>query len=146
MLTQSEVRLEVPASHRYLNIVGAVVAELLIREEGLTEPQIVSYNVQLAVQEICANIVDHAYDGRGGRIGVAMAVDRRPWRLVIELSDTGRPFSAETAVLPDLDEAHEGGYGLFLAGELMDEVSYNACDGRNRWRLVKQLEGDSDAA
>lgn len=146
MLTQPDVRLELPAAHRYLNIVGAVVAELLAREEGLAEPQIVSYNVQLAVQEICANIVDHAYDGRGGRIEVALAVDARPWRLVIELRDAGRPFSAETAVLPDLDEVHEGGYGLFLAGELMDEVSYSALEGRNCWRLVKQLEGDSDAA
>ncbi len=146
MLTEPEVRLVIPATHRHLNLVGAVVAELLAREEGLAEPQIVSYNVQLALQEICANIVDHAYAGCGGQIEMVMAVLQTPWRLVIDLSDTGRPFNPETEVTPDLDEVHEGGYGLFLARALLDEVSYRIHAGRNHWHLVKQLEGDRNAA
>lgn len=146
MLTPPEVQLTVPATHRYLNIVGAVVAELLAREAGLAEPQIVSYNVQLAVQEICANIVDHAYDEQGGRLEVALSLARDPWRLVVELGDTGRSFDPSAAQEPDLDEVHEGGYGLFLARELMDELSYAASGGRNSWRLVKYLEGEPHGA
>lgn len=146
MLSPTEVLLAIPATHRHLNLVGAVVSELLLREEGLAEPQLVSYNVQLALQEICANIVDHAYDGGGGRIELAIGFAHAPWRLVIELSDSGRPFEAASAVAPNLDEPQEGGYGLFLARELMDELSYDAEGGRNRWRLVQRLEGVRDAA
>jgi serine/threonine-protein kinase RsbW len=123
-----------------------VVSELLAREVGLAEPQVVSYNVQLALQEICANIVDHAYEGAGGRLAVAMYVALEPWRLVIELSDMGRSFDLAAAREPDLDEAQEGGYGLFLARALMDEVSYAPGAEGNYWRLVKQLEGVGNAA
>jgi serine/threonine-protein kinase RsbW len=145
MQSRADVQLALPATHRYLNIVGAVVAELLAREDGLAEPQVVSYNVQLALQEICANIVDHAYDGEGGRLEVAMSVVATPWRLVVELSDTGRSFDPSDAPEPDLEAPQEGGYGLFLARALMDEVSYAASAERNCWRLVKQLEGVSNA-
>ena len=60
-------------------------------------------------------------------------------RLTVELSDTGMPFDA-TAVAPvNLESPQEGGYGLFLAEALMDEVHYERKAGRNIWRLTKRL-------
>jgi serine/threonine-protein kinase RsbW len=140
-MSDPDVLLTVPATMRHLNIVGAAIAELLAREPGLTEPAADSYNTQLAVQEICANIVEHAYAGAPGRITITLSVVAHPHRLVMELSDTGRPFDPELVAAPDLDEVHEGGYGLFLARELLDELSYETHGGHNRWRLVKHLQG-----
>ncbi len=84
------VRLDLPATHRYLNVLGACVVQMLAQVEGLDEPEELSYSVQLAVQEACANIVDHAYAGEAGRIEIVLTLVHGPRRLVIELHDTGR--------------------------------------------------------
>ncbi len=134
------VRLELPASYKYLNVLAACVAEMLAHVEGTDEAGLLASKVQLAVQEVCTNIVKHAYAGRpGGRISGTLTLAAAPRRLVVELLDTGGPFDLASVRAPDLSEGHEGGYGLFLVRALMDEVTYARDDGRNRWRLVKQV-------
>ena len=134
------VRLDLPASHKYLNVLGACLAEVLGRVEGLADPATSVYNVQLAVHEACTNVVDHAYAGRtGGRIRVTLTLATAPGRLVVELHDTGRSFDPAGVAEPRLGEPQVGGYGLFLVRQLMDEVSYEPRPDGNRWRLVKNL-------
>ena len=134
------VRFDLPATHKYLNVLGAAVTALLNRAEQVQEPEITAYNIQLAIQEICANIVDHAYDDReSGRIEVTLAVSDRPFGLTVDLRDTGRPFDASKVVTPDLENGQVRGYGLYLMKQLLDEVSYHSEPGHNRWRLVKNL-------
>jgi serine/threonine-protein kinase RsbW len=138
-MSDAPVELSLPAEHRYLNILGACIRELLAREEGMIEPAITIYNIQLAVQEISANIVDHSYRATGGRIDITMQVLRRPHRLVIQLLDMGVAFDPEAVTTPNLDNIHEGGYGLFLARSLLDDLSYSTLPGGNIWRLTKRL-------
>jgi serine/threonine-protein kinase RsbW len=133
------VELSLPAEHRYLNILGACIGELLAREEGMVEPVVTIYNIQLAAQEISANIVEHAYGAAGGRIDITMQVLQRPHRLVIQLLDMGAAFDPCAVARPNLDGVHEGGYGLFLARSLLDDLSYSALPGGNIWRLTKRL-------
>lgn len=135
------VRLDLPATHKHLSILGACIAELLDRVEGLDDRQMLTFAVQLAVHEACTNIVDHAYGGDpAGVIGVVLTVCAKPRQLVVTLHDTGRAFDPAQAPAPDLNVAQEHGYGLFLINNLMDEVTYTPCAGNNRWRLVKQLD------
>jgi serine/threonine-protein kinase RsbW len=134
------IRLELPAEHRYLNVVGACAAALLARAPGLQEADIVNYNVELALQEACSNLVDHAYAGQPGRIVIEFGYTEGDRQLTVDLYDTGRPFDPQTAPEPALDGVQVRGYGLFLIRNLMDEVSYEAEGGRNHWRLVKNLE------
>ena len=69
------IRLDFPATHKYLNVLGACIHELLARVEGLAEPVVVSYNIQLAVHEACTNIVDHAYAGMpAGRLNITLTL------------------------------------------------------------------------
>ena len=134
------VRLDLPATHKYLNVLGASLAEILARVEGLAERETSAYNVQLAVHEVCTNIVSHAYAGRsGGRIRVTLTLAFEPRRLIVELRDSGIPFDLAAAPEPRLDEPQVHGYGLFLVRQLMDEVSYQSGARGNRWRLVKRL-------
>ncbi|MEI7643164.1 MAG: ATP-binding protein [Chloroflexales bacterium] len=139
-MSYAPVELSIPAEHRYLNIIAACIGDLLAREEGLVEPAITTYNIQLAVQEISANIVDHAYGAASGRIAITMQVLCQPHRMVIQLLDTGVAFNPASVATPDLDEIHEGGYGLFLARSLLDDLSYNTRPDGNIWRLTKRLD------
>ena len=135
------IRLDVPATHRYLNVVGACITAVLARVEGLVEPAVVAYSVQLAVHEICTNIVEHAYAGQPeGRITITLALLIEPRCLIISLHDTGRSFDPAHVPAPNLKDGQVGGYGLFLVRELMDDVSYQPQPGSNCWRLVKGLE------
>lgn len=134
------IRLDLPATHKYLNILGACISELLTRVEDVAERDAITYNLQLAAHEACANIIDHAYEGAVGcRILVTIILADCPRRLIIELHDTGCSFDPATVPAPNLDEAHDHGYGLFLMHSLMDEVTYTSRPEGNHWALVKHL-------
>jgi serine/threonine-protein kinase RsbW len=134
------IELNIPATHKYLNVVGACLAEVMTRIDDLPEAAILTYNVQLAVHEICTNIVEHAYQNTAtNRIAMTISLAAQPQRLVVELRDTGRAFDLAAVQTPTLDNPQEGGYGLFLVRELMDEVSYDPQPGNNRWRLTKYV-------
>jgi serine/threonine-protein kinase RsbW len=138
-MSHAPVELSLPAEHRYLKILGACIGELLAREEGMVEPGITINNIQLAAQEISANIVEHAYGAASGRIDITMQVLQRPHRLVIQLLDMGVAFDPGTVAAPSLDAAHEGGYRISLARSLLDDLSYSTLPGGNIWRLTKRL-------
>lgn len=134
------IRLDLPAQHKYLSILGACVTSLLTRLESITEPAQQAYNIELAVQEVCTNIVRHAYaDHTVGRIDVTLTIEQHPPRLTIDLCDEGKSFNITSVPAPNLEEGQVHGYGLFLIQQLMDEVIYEPQPGHNHWRLVKNL-------
>ena len=136
------IQLDLPANHRYLNVLGACIDAVLTRVEGIGDQESLSYAVQLAVHEACTNIIDHAYKGReDGRIQVVVALQlvSNPFRIVIELHDTGVPFDPSLVPAPNLDEPHEHGYGLYLMRELMDEITFSTNSRGNTCRLLKNF-------
>lgn len=100
----------------------------------------------LVVDEVCANLVQHAFgDAPAGRVVITVGVDEERVHLTIE--DAGRPFPPERAPAPDLDsewpERRVGGLGWFFVQELMDECAYAAGAGTsgaglNRLSLAKR--------
>ncbi|HVN56398.1 MAG TPA: ATP-binding protein, partial [Anaerolineaceae bacterium] len=57
------------------------------------------YSIQLAVDEACANIINHAYGGEGkGDIACTCETDTRS--ITITLRDFGRPFNPDEVPLP----------------------------------------------
>ncbi len=91
------------------------------RRAGLSGEAIAE--IALAVSEACTNIVRHAYAERPeARIILTVADDGR-W-LTLRLRDFGRKFDPAAYRPPNLDALHEGGYGLFLIQQVMDEVHY----------------------
>ncbi len=133
------IRLDLPATPRYLNVLGDCIAALLTHINTIADPQTTIYNVQLAVHEACTNIIDHAYGSSEGRINITLMLDWQPARLTVELIDTGKPFDPANVPPPDLDQPHVRGYGLYLMKQLMDEVVYQPMLGGNHWRLIKNL-------
>ena len=75
-----------------------------------------------------------------GWIAIAMRIERQPLQLHISVLDQGsHTFDLTHWSAPDLSEPSNGGMGLWLITQFMDEVQYQPCAGDNRWHLVKTL-------
>jgi len=110
------------------------------REAGLEGQAL--YDLQLAVDEACTNVVEHAYEGQGGEIRISVEAIEGGVRVVIR--DWGRPFEPGAIGTPDVTAPLEGrklgGLGLFLMRQVMDEVDFvfDPVEG-NRLTMVKRI-------
>ncbi len=99
------------------------------------------YAVQLAVDEACTNIIEHAYGGEGyGQIDVSTQVT--PTCLVVQLRDFGRPFDPALIPIPQtnlpLEEIQPRGIGLYLIRKMMDEIKFEfTADRGNILTMIK---------
>ena len=112
-----------------------------------------AYAIQLAVEEVCTNIVSYGYAGQTpGPMELEFWLLQKPQRaLKILIHDRAPPFDPESAPEPDLEAELEdrqiGGLGWFLIKKLMDEFEYTPDTERgNRLRLIKHLGGPAGAA
>jgi serine/threonine-protein kinase RsbW len=93
-------------------------------ELGLAQDLI--YDLQLAVDEACANVVKHAYGGQGGEIKVTVESVGDTVQVIIR--DWGSAFDPQAVPIPDvsapLEDRPLGGLGLFLMRQMMDQVRF----------------------
>lgn len=98
------------------------------------------FDVQLAVEEACANVIDHAYRGQGGALQINF--EALNGDVIITLHDWGHPFDPDAIVPPDtslpLRQRPIGGLGLHLMHRLMDEVKFSFGPEGNALRMVKR--------
>lgn len=100
-----------------------------------------AFRLALAVDEACANIIEHAYrDMPGGDFSVEIFTQGDMF--VVALTDSGTGFRPDP--LPHLDvrkhirEHHNGGLGLHIINLVMDDVDYGQTPDRmNCLRLIK---------
>jgi serine/threonine-protein kinase RsbW len=102
------------------------------------------YAVEMAVDEACTNIIEHAYGGEE-RGDIECTCQVSEGELTVTLRDFGRPFDPSGVPEPNihagLEERREGGLGLFLMRKLMDEVHFEfTADSGNVLTLVKRKE------
>ena len=103
-----------------------------------------AYTVETAVDEACANIIEHAYGGEGlGEIECICKVSEKG--LVIILKDQGRPFDPNKIPHPNtkapLYERADRGLGLYFIHKWMDEVRFEFIPGAgNILTMVKFKE------
>lgn len=100
--------------------------------------------IELALTEALANVIEHGYEGDETQkieVGVEVEADR----LRVSVRDWGRQADAAAFESRDLDDPGEGGYGVFLMEQLMDDVSREPQpDGGTLLILTKQREDGSD--
>jgi serine/threonine-protein kinase RsbW len=105
-------------------------------------PRNVSNVISLSLDEIVSNIVVHGYERQPGKLSIALHYDSRAFLVVIE--DDGKPFDPTQAVIPStgdtLGSRREGGLGLLLVKNLMDDITYQRTGTINRLKLVKCLQ------
>ena len=103
------------------------------------------YDLKLAVDEACTNIITHGYAGMNpGSIILRLEIDSRKVR--VSITDFGHPFEPGEAEPPDveagLDNRPMGGFGLFFIYQTMDEIRYETTEDGNRLLFVKNLSGE----
>ncbi len=137
------IEIRLPSRANYLGAVRSILRGFL---EECLEIRIAPDQVnaiQMALQEACINAVRHAHGNDASRpLVVSLRADRD--RLVLEIEDYGPGIPAREDQPPDPDPANprEGGYGLFIMRQTMDEVRSERRDGKHVLVLVKRLVGD----
>jgi len=99
--------------------------------------------IRLAVEEIFVNISSYAYDPTVGPAEVRCEVLKDPLRVVIQFLDKGKPFDPLAKEDADTSEEalleRDGGLGILLVKETMDDVKYEYKDGKNILTIQKNL-------
>jgi serine/threonine-protein kinase RsbW len=95
------------------------------RGDGFSEKEI--YSIQLAVDEACTNVIEHAYGGEGDEtLEISCVVSDEV--ITVTIRDWGKPFNPSNVPEPNLEEGlferRIGGLGVYLMRKLMDTVSY----------------------
>lgn len=156
------VALCLPARHDQLETIGHEVTRLLAEAPAWRDE---AFNVQLAVHEACANVIDHAVDCSTRMFSVALQLGASNRYFCATIRDEGRPyhpnlkpggsapcwtvvqrdappvFVLQAVPEPGIDQLR--GRGLFLMHALVDEIVYFASAGQNHWVLRKQLDTGS---
>jgi serine phosphatase RsbU (regulator of sigma subunit)/anti-sigma regulatory factor (Ser/Thr protein kinase)/transposase len=101
-----------------------------------------TFNIKLAIDEACSNIIRHAYkDKEGGKITLEMGVGFTD--LMIKIIDYGKPFNFNNIKDPDLNQyidiGKKGGLGIWLVKKLMTDVRYKAFSDHNELILYRRL-------
>ena len=103
--------------------------------------------IDVAIDEIFANIVHNAYDNNSGKekgsVCVRVESLRDAGAVAITFIDSGRPFDPRTAKDPDvslsLKKRPVGGLGIYMMKRSVDEIRYEYKDGQNILTIQKSL-------
>jgi serine/threonine-protein kinase RsbW len=107
---------------------------------GLSDDAV--FACELATDEACTNVIEHAYGGAGGEIRISCS--RNDDRFVVRVHDRGQPFNPAEVAAPalsgTLSEREIGGLGLHFMRSLMDEVRFEFDqDDGNTLTMVKRV-------
>lgn len=108
----------------------------------------VCYDLKLAVEEACSNVITHGYAGMNpGSIMLRLKFD--PDQVLVTISDFGHPFEPYEPATPDVEAGLEGGlthgFGLHFIYQTMDQIEYETAEDGNHLTFVKRLPGSPEA-
>ena len=136
-------QLMVPGRFERLTEIAAFVTQAA-REAGLNDDEV--FHVEMAVDEACSNVIEHAYATQTGDIDLACRCPAAG-QLEVVIRDSGQPFDPAEVPAPnvgtptDLDNLNEGGLGLYFIRKLMDEVRFEYVPGQgNRLTMLKRAK------
>jgi len=133
------VELRIPPDPKYIAVVRLTVAGVASRA-GMSVDDV--DDLKVAVCETYTNVIDHAFEGvRPRPVMIRMtATDRE---LQIEVIDEGVGFDTEAKDYgKEADLSREGGLGLYLVHQYMDEVRIESAPGSGtRVIMKKRLAG-----
>ncbi|MDD4170005.1 MAG: ATP-binding protein [Desulfotomaculaceae bacterium] len=95
-------------------------------------------HLQVAIDEVVANICHYAYQNPPGE--VLVQIESGKGRFAVDFIDEGVPFDPLTVDEPDIDadipDREVGGLGIFLVRRVIDEVHYKRDGIKNILTLV----------
>lgn len=131
---------ELESLPRFRNFIETTISDY----PGIDEHVI--YDLKLAVDEACTNIITHGYAGMNpGSIILNLNVSQD--EVVMAITDFGHQFEPSEAPAPDvnavLDDLPTSGFGLYFIYQAMDGVAYETTEAGNILTLTKKLSGSA---
>ncbi|HMP90475.1 MAG TPA: ATP-binding protein [Kiritimatiellia bacterium] len=147
MAIEGFVTLHLPCRYSYLRMIRQSVIDMSARA-GMSEFK--AAQLEMAVDEACANVIEHSYGGESASInnpnhpGLRINLMQCRDRIVIEVFDRGKGFDFEQqgVIEPDeyLEDERQRGLGMFIIQKFVDEVFYErGTSSGNCLRLTKLL-------
>lgn len=142
------VTLHVPSRYSYLRIVRQSVLDICARSGA---SQIDAAQLEMAVDEACANIIEHSYGGENApsdhsceNMGLKINLLQHRDRIVVEIYDFGKGFNFESYAFPEpegyLENKQTRGLGMFIINQFVNEVLYERGTSRGNYlRLTRML-------
>jgi serine/threonine-protein kinase RsbW len=133
--------LHVPSSTENLSMIRDFVKSIGT-QSGMGDMDVA--RLELAVDEACANVMEHAYDLDSTKeVSISAIVDDNS--VQIEVTDTGKGFDPAAVKELKLEELvsakRTGGLGMRLMQSFIDEVHYEMKPGvKNELKMVKRLK------
>ena len=120
--------------------------EVLAFIDGLLEqmdcPMKTQMQLDVAVEEVYANITHYAYAAGGGPATVRIAAEEGP-TMVITFVDQGIPYNPVAKSDPDITLSAEarqiGGLGVYMVKKSMDDMAYRREGDRNVLTIRKRI-------
>lgn len=128
------------ALHSLPDLLGFVRSQLA--RTRLTPAE--SRKVEVSLEEALVNVIRYAYPAQAiGEIELACQLEPGK-KIIFIIKDQGKPFNplqhhAKVHLLASLEEREEGGLGIFIMRQYMDEVSYERHGSYNILTLIKKL-------
>ena len=137
--------LQVPSSTENLALIREFVTTVG-QQAGMSETEI--GKIELAVDEACANVIEHAY-GHDVSKEVVICANIDDEAITFKIKDTGKGFDPTQIPQEELakliQERKDGGLGMRLIKNLMDEVNYEIVPGqKNELRMIKRIRKSSN--
>lgn len=129
------VQLQIPSSAEYITVARKAIEGIGSRLP-LTPQQV--EDLKLAVGEACTNAVKFSGPGRPA-IRITYTIRRKNVEILVR--NRGRAFSRKRyrPVKRPSELLSEGGMGLYLIDQVMDEVNIHSRSGITTVRMVKRL-------
>ncbi len=133
--------LQVPSSTENLALIREFVTSIG-RQATLSDEELTQ--LELAVDEACANVIEHAY-GHDITKDVSVRATFDDEKLMISVIDEGRGFDPGNVQQDSVEQLvharKSGGLGIRLIRTLMDEVSYEIVPGqKNELHMTKHIK------
>lgn len=132
--------LQVPSSTENLALIREFVTTVGA-QAGLAETEVAK--LELAVDEACANVIEHAY-GHDATKEVTVSANFDGDSITFVIEDVGKGFDPAQIKQEELEsliaKRKDGGLGMRLIKTLMDEVQYEIGPGqKNELRMTKRI-------
>ncbi len=100
------------------------------------------FKIELALLEICVNIMRYAYPQSNGDIQIKIWQDQG--KMFFEIRDSGVPFDPRKLKEPDIEESikkeQTGGLGVYLSRSLVDGFDYKRENDQNVLTISKNIK------
>lgn len=128
--------IEIPSVLESLRIAAPFTDAVLNELPDIPERSRLHHDLALVSREALTNAIRYGTLA-GAPVRLVYFLDSE--KIVIMVSDHGAGFDPDAVSLPDFENSHEGGYGIYIIKSIMDEVRYEKNIDDNYLVLTKNL-------